>query len=286
MSSPTSELMSTASDLIVSDLTASAAAASDSVEVRRQIALTAAEQCRQILIQEFKATEVIVFGSLRGDTPWHDRSDLDLAVRGIARDLIFEAYRRLEDVVPRWLSFDLVAIERADQEVRDRILQLTPIPENIFLNTKIRLEDELRAIEKTVATLEAVLAQAQTTPKIVLAPALASHTEDFYSGCERLSERVAVTCDQSLPKGSNWHEALLAQVSTAGGQNRPPLWNESTSMILGEYRRFRHRDRHLYNINLDDEKVLELASAVPKTFEQVKQCVAAFSAWLVDKSNS
>lgn len=281
MSSPTSDLAS-----IAADLAGSTSTAPDSVDVRRQLALAAAEKCKKVLVQEFQATEVIVFGSLRGDTPWHDRSDLDLAVRGISRDFIFEAYRRLEDFVPSWLSFDLVAIERADEGVRDRILQLTPMPENIFLNAKIRLEDELRALEKTIATLEAVLAQAETTPKILLTPALASYTEDFYSGCERLSERVAVTFDQGLPKGSNWHEALLAQVSVTGGQNRPPLWSEPLLTTLGKYRSFRHRVRHLYNIDLDDEKVLSLASAVPETFEEVKQSVAAFSAWLVDLSTS
>lgn len=59
-----------------------------SLEARRQSAIAAAEQCIQILKQELGAREVIVFGSLRGDGPWHWESDLDLAIRGLWRNSI------------------------------------------------------------------------------------------------------------------------------------------------------------------------------------------------------
>ncbi len=279
MSSPTSDLASIAATVLDS-------IAPNSVEIRRQRALAAAKQCNKVLVEEFEATEVIVFGSLRGDTPWHDRSDLDLAVRGISRDFIFEAYRRLEDIVPSWLSFDLVAIERADDGVRDRILQVTPMRENIFLNTKIRLEDELRAIEKTIATLETLLAQAETVPTIALTPALAAYIEDFYSRCERTAERIAVSLDGGLPTGDAWHQKLLSQVSAQSAKGRPPLWSKDLLRTLDGYRTFRHRVRHLYNIDLDDDRVLELANAVPAIFGEVQQTVTVFSGWLIEQSNS
>ncbi|NJN20842.1 MAG: nucleotidyltransferase domain-containing protein [Leptolyngbya sp. RL_3_1] len=91
-------------------------------------------------------TEVIVFGSLRGDTPWHNDSDLDLAVRGLAPETLLAAYRQLETLVPSWLPFDLVALERADDRICDRILQLTPVPKNPDLALQTRPNDELRAI--------------------------------------------------------------------------------------------------------------------------------------------
>lgn len=257
-----------------------------SVEQRRQHALVVAAQCVQLLKQDFGAEEVIVFGSLRGDTPWHDDSDLDLAVRGMSSESLLEAYRCLETTVPSWLPFDLVAIEQADEHIRDRILQLTPMPENTYLALKIRLEDELTAIEKTVEILNIALAQADTVAEIFVTPALASYCEDFYSGCERLAERVAVTLDSGLPEGPNWHQQLLRQMAEPGKQGRPLLWENSLLVELEVYRRFRHRVRHLYNLDLDGQRVLELARRVPSVFEAVKLAVETFGEWLVQQDQS
>ncbi|MEL7052071.1 MAG: nucleotidyltransferase domain-containing protein [Cyanobacteria bacterium J06588_5] len=255
-----------------------------SVQQRRKVASYFAMQCSQILKKEFGAQEVIVFGSLRGDTPWHKASDLDIAVSGLSKDRLREAADYLWRMLPEWLPLDLVSIERVDDRVRDRILKLTPMPQNIFLETKVRLQDEIYAISQTVKTLNALLAQADAIPNIALIPAAAGYVEDFYSGCERLAERVVVTFDDGLPEGRNWHQKLLLQVSEPGGKGRPPLWNASFLETLDDYRSFRHRVRHLYNIDLDDDRVLVIAGRVPEIFEQTKQAVAEFSHWLDEMS--
>ncbi len=256
-----------------------------SVEQRRQAAWAIADQCSRILNQEFGATEVIVFGSLRGDAPWHNDSDLDLAVQGIPSDKLLKAFDRLTAIVPSWLPFDLVAVERAQERVRDRILQTTPMPENIYLALQQRLEDELAMIRQTVDTLSTLLAQADTIPEIALVPATAGYTEDFYTGCERLAERVVVALDGGLPTGENWHQQLLQQAAETGGQERPPLWEQSLLLELDAYRRFRHRVRHLYNLDLDSEQVLALAQPIPALFNQVQQAVEQFGEWLVERSH-
>ncbi len=46
-------------------------------EYRQQEALLVAEQCAEMLRQRFGARTVIPFGSLVGDGPWHEGSDLD-----------------------------------------------------------------------------------------------------------------------------------------------------------------------------------------------------------------
>lgn len=255
-----------------------------SAEQRRQIALAIAQQCTQILQQDFGVDQVIVFGSLRGDTPWHCQSDLDLAVQGLSKECLLEAHRRLETIVPHWLPIDLVAIEWADPRVRDRILQLTPMPDHPYLALKIRLEDEIATIARVINILQEALAQANTASPILLTPALASYTENFYSGCEKLAERIAVELDGGLPSGSNWHEQLLLQMSESGGQGRPPLFEQSLTRSLGEYRRFRHRVRHLYNFDLDDQKVLTMAQQVPATFAEIQQAVEVFGGWLVQQA--
>ena len=147
------------------------------------------------------------------------------------------------------MPFDLVSIERADDRVRDRILKLTPTPENIFLDTKVRLQDEIYEIAQTVQTLNTLLAQADAIPNIALIPTTAGYVEVFYSGCERLARRIVVAFEGGLPEGQNWHQLLLQQVSRSSEKGRPPLWTSELREKLDHYRSFRHRVRHLYNID-------------------------------------
>lgn len=257
-----------------------------SAQDRRQVALAVAQQCIQVLKQEFSADDVIIFGSLRGDGPWHDQSDLDLAVQGLSSSDVWDARLQLKNIVPDWLPFDLIAVERADERVRDHILQTTPVPENKHLFLKLRLEDELAQINQVVDALEEVLTQVGVALPILLTPALASYVESFYSGCEKIAQRVAVNLDGNLPKREAWHKELLLQLSALGGENRPPVWDKSLLQALNEYRSFRHRVRYLYSIELDDDRVLELAQQVPAVSEKLTQAIEVFGEWLVEQSEA
>lgn len=57
---------------------------------RRAEALAAAEACIALLKERFGARRVIPFGSLMGDGPWHESSDLDLAVEGLSPGALWE----------------------------------------------------------------------------------------------------------------------------------------------------------------------------------------------------
>jgi predicted nucleotidyltransferase len=98
------------------------------LEHRRQEAIAVAEQCAQILRQEFGATKIILFGSLRGDTPWHWQSDLDLAVSGISDEALWQAYQKLALVMPNWLKFDLVDLERLHPKFGAAFCNNSPCP--------------------------------------------------------------------------------------------------------------------------------------------------------------
>lgn len=258
---------------------------SELLEQRRQEALATSDRCIQILKQDFGATEVIVFGSLRGDSIWHWQSDLDLAVRGMTSQAISQAYSAIEKISPAWLKVDLIQVDEMPDRFRSRILQEQPMPENKYLALKIRIEDELASISSNSETLNKVLAQSSQIDAIIITPALASYIADFYTFCERISERVAVTLDGGLPKGDNWHEQLLRQVADPGGDGRPPLWSGSLLLELDEYRKFRHLERHTYRIELKAERVEELAKHVELVLEKVKSAIALFSQWLEAQAN-
>lgn len=115
---------------------------------RKTQALKIAQECIPFLKEELGATEVILFGSLRGDSPWHEQSDLDLAVKGLSEKQLWDAYGTLEKIVPSWLKFDLVSLEEVPPCMRDRILETTPMAENQYLALQTRLKEEMLALEE------------------------------------------------------------------------------------------------------------------------------------------
>jgi uncharacterized protein len=88
---------------------------------RRERALQAAEQASAFLKKQFGATEVILFGSLVHRHWFSQRSDIDLASRGIADDDYFVAVARLQDLSPEF-KIDLVSLEKCKPELRQAII--------------------------------------------------------------------------------------------------------------------------------------------------------------------
>ncbi len=265
-----------------SGLLAPSAAAAE-LEQRRQTALAVADRCEKILREKFGATEVIVFGSLRGDSPWHWQSDLDLAVSGLSQSAWLQAQDALAAVAPHWLKIDLIRLEQVSTEVYQRIIGKAPMSTNPYLALKEHLEDELAALARTTDTLQVALAQSSTVPEDFATRTLASYINDFYRRWERMGERVAVTIDGGIPPGVNWHQALLQQVADARA-DRPPLWAGSLLLNLDEYRRFRHVVHHKYGEELRLDYVVRLAQLAPSMQEQVREAIARFSQWLIQKA--
>ena len=254
------------------------------LEKRRKQALIAADKCKQILLNNFGSTEVILCGSLAGESPWHWHSDLDLAVRGMTQDGIWQAYSAIENFVPDWLKVDIIPLESVPQHIADRILQKTTIPDNKYLALQLRIQDELISLENNVQSLQKALEQVNEVPDLFVAPTLASFIADFYTGCERISERVAVYLDEGLPDGDNWHQKLLKQMAEPGDNKRPPLWSGSLLLDLDEYRKFRHLARHIYQIELKAERVIALAENIESVFLKINQAVNNFNQWLQRQS--
>ena len=250
------------------------------LQQRREQALIVAKECTDILKDKFGATEVILCGSLAGESPWHWHSDIDLAVKGMSEDAVWDAYSAIEDILPHWLKVDLIPLEFAPSYLVDRLLKKIPMPANKYLALKFRIEDELKSVEDTIQTITDLLKQKDTIPEVALIPALASYIADFYSGCKRISERVAVYLDGGLPKSKDWHQELLKQVAEPGGENRPPLWSGALLLELDEYRKFRHLERHIYKIELKPDRVITLAENIEPVFNKIKSAVAKLYQWL------
>ena len=248
---------------------------------RHQEALSIAEHCAEVLQKQFGAKQVIPFGSLVGDSPWHEASDLDLAIEGLSREACWEAEAALETIMPSWLSVHLVLLESTPAEIRKHILEGSPMAENPRAALKLRLTAEIAALEPITAGLAEALNRAGEQPDQFATRALASYVDDFYSGIERICERVAVTLDDDLPTGEQWHRTLLYQMGQPR-DNRPPLFSQNLLSDTDEYRRFRHRLRHIYGYELEGARVVALAQKAIPLFEEIRRAVMAFCDWLED----
>lgn len=109
---------------------------------------------------------------------------------------------------------------------------------------------------------------------------MALNLHGFYSGLERILERLAETVDGSLPKGENWHQALLVQMSKEVTGIRPAVISLQTLKRLDEYRGFRHVVRNVYTFHFDAAKLENLVLGVGDAFAQARAEVLAFADFL------
>ncbi|QZZ22879.1 nucleotidyltransferase domain-containing protein [Leptothermofonsia sichuanensis E412] len=84
------------------------------LQQRRSRGLEVAQQAARLLKQEFAATRVVLFGSLLSE-PFHETSDIDLAVWGLSAKSYFQAVGQLLSLSE--FEFDLVEAEFASPEI-------------------------------------------------------------------------------------------------------------------------------------------------------------------------
>jgi len=168
---------------------------------RRQEALAAAERCAELLKTRFGARRVILFGSVVGQGPWHEGSDLDLAVEGLAPEQFFRAWSSLREVLPPGLDVDLVALEDVYPEMRVRILGEVEMPEDPLLALKALVEDELTALERVTVRMQEVLEARSEPPTWMELQVMASLLHQFYTGIESIFERIADWLGEPKPRG-------------------------------------------------------------------------------------
>jgi hypothetical protein len=91
------------------------------------------------------------------------------------------------------------------------------------------------------------------------------------------SERVLTIIDRSLPQDSEWHKALLDQMTIEIPNLRPALISEQISTVLDEYLAFRHLIRNIYSHNIIPAKIQHLIDGLPQLFNQIKLELRAFA---------
>jgi predicted nucleotidyltransferase len=242
----------------------------------REEARRLADRCAALLREHFGARRVILFGSVTGDAPWHDHSDLDLAVEGLpARDYT-RALNACYELLPPGLELDLIPLESAWPELRARIEGEIEVPDDPVKALAFEVESELRNLARVVEELTDFLQHAPAEPPKVQIQGTAKYLHDFYNGVERIFERIAVRLDEDLPAGPNWHTLLLQRMSQPFASRRPATINRNLEIKLSEYLRFRHLFRHTYGYDLEWKRVRELSQALPQLLPELRQQLTSF----------
>lgn len=247
----------------------------------RQEALEWAQRCAEYLTEQFGASRVIPFGSLLREQAWHSQSDLDLAVEGIPPAQFFTAWSALSRMAPPDLQIELVDLQQASPELRARILQEVDMSGNPLSDLQDLVGDELKTLHRLVTEAETGLVQIEDIPPSQFEMnALASYVHQFYTGCERILERIAIHIDGGVAGGAFSHANLLAQMAQDEPGVRPAVIDQALWLRLQDYLQFRHFFRHAYAYSLDWAKLQPLVEAMDETLAMVQTQLEHFFAAL------
>jgi len=136
--------------------------------------------------------------------------------------------------------------------------------------------ENLRRLKDEMSSFIADIVEEPTSKEIRV---FSSILHDFYSGIEKVFEKIALFLDGDLPKGETWHIDLLRQMSKSS-HNRPAVISESLFERLKEYLRFRHLLRHIYGFKIKWESVKPLALSMSSVLDEFEDNLNGFMEFL------
>jgi hypothetical protein len=103
---------------------------------------------------------------------------------------------------------------------------------------------------------------------------------DFYTGVERILERIAAELEGGLPAGPGWHRQLLETAGLDLPGVRPPVLSAGSAGDLEEFLRFRHLFRNVYGFELEWSRLSALLSRVARVWRSVESDLDRFRGFL------
>ena len=149
-----------------------------------------------------------------------------------------------------------------------------------FLLLRADIDRELRQIEALVGECREAREKVGAQPSLLEVRGVGSILHDFYSGIERVLERIATELDGELPQGRDWHIQLLGRMTEAVEPIRPRVIAPELAALLHPYLGFRHLFRHVYGTELRWERCRELAAGMESVWSRFNAEMEEFSAVL------
>lgn len=153
-------------------------------------------------------------------------------------------------------------------------------------NLKKEIFIEKENLERLIDEMNRLIERIGGKPSFVEVRAAASILHDFYSGIEKIFERIAVTVDKDLPKGEDWHIELLLLMAKPYEGIRDLVITEALLQKLKGYMRFRHLFRHIYGFELKWERFNNLCFEMGNLFNELTSNLTKFLDKLEIKQNA
>ncbi len=144
------------------------------------------------------------------------------------------------------------------------------------------IRDEVMLLHRLVSEVEMTsrTIPRSTDRKRIYEESLALKLHNFYTGCERIFQKIADDINGGVPRSFDWHRRLLKSMSLEIDNVRPPLISRETERALEEYLAFRHVVRNIYGFEIDSERLGRLVKRLNKTFGSFKADVGGFLTFL------
>ena len=149
------------------------------------------------------------------------------------------------------------------------------------------IKDELRLLEKLVFEIQETGQNIPQSPREqrIYEESLALKLHNFYTGYERIFQKIAGDINGNVPTSPDWHKRLLRSMTLDIENIRPPVLSQKTEKALSEYLAFRHVLRNIYGFEIDSEKLSGLVQKVEKTYQEVKNDLNRFLHFLREMSS-
>jgi len=148
-----------------------------------------------------------------------------------------------------------------------------------------RLPDLISEIREEISLLESLVLDVGETErgmpgspkkKRIYEESLALKLHNFYTGCERIFQKIADDINGGRPHSLDWHRRLLKSMSLEIENIRPPVISRETERALEEYLAFRHVVRNIYGFEIESERLKRLIERLSMTFKNLRKDVRGF----------
>jgi hypothetical protein len=144
------------------------------------------------------------------------------------------------------------------------------------------LKDELELIGSLVSDIAVTSREIPKShkKKRVYEESLALKLHNFYTGCERIFQKIADDINGGVPASMDWHKRLLKSMSLEIEKIRPPVISKDTAKALEEYLAFRHVVRNIYGFEIDSERLARLIDKLFPIHKRLEREVEYFIVFL------
>lgn len=145
-----------------------------------------------------------------------------------------------------------------------------------FLLLKADIDREMAQVERLLEESRSDLSGVGGVPSRLEVRGVASVLHDFYSGVERVFERIALELDGELPRGADWHSQLLNRMEEEVEGVRPRVLTPDLAQRLRPFLRFRHLFRNIYGGPLRWERSTDLLAEADEAWPLLREQMQEF----------